>query len=142
VLKFVAIVCLAVLGSAPVMSAAQDVEARTALRSSPSERYPSLVLTPQGVERLAPPARSETGLSVRSELGSPGWSRAQSLALSLTTTIACAVMGSACAPMLPTPMPATPPGSELWQLAGCKTPATCGWLWGPAIGGPYFSPQQ
>ena len=141
-MKFLAVVCLVVLASAPVVSAAQDVDARAALRSLPSERYPSLVLTPQGVERLAPPTRSETQFSLRSELESPGWSRAQSLVLLWTTTIACAAMGSGCAPMLPTPTPNTPPGSELWQHAGCKTPETCGWLWRPAIAGPYFGPQQ
>ena len=141
-MKFLAIVCFAVLGSMPVVSTAQDVDARAALRSLPSERSPSLVLTPQGAERLAPPARSESQLSLRSELESPGWSRAQSLALLWATTIACGAMGSSCALMPPTPTPTTPPGSESWQRVGCKTPETCGWLWAPAINGPYPSPQQ
>ena len=52
-MKLLAIGCLAALISMPVLSAAQDVDAKVALRSLPSELSPSLVLTPQGAERLA-----------------------------------------------------------------------------------------
>ena len=141
-MKFLATLCLVALASTPVVSTAQDVDAKSTLRSLSSERSPSLVLTPQGAERLAPPTRSADPLSLRSELESPGWSRAQSLALLWTTTIACAAMGSSCALMPPAPTPTTPPGSESWQRVGCKTPETCGWLWGPAINGAYPGPQQ
>jgi hypothetical protein len=140
-MKFLAFVCFVVLASAPVVSTAQDVDAKSTLRSLSSEKAPSLVLTPQGAERLAPPTRSPDQLSLWSELESPGWSRAQSLALLWTTTIACAAMGSSCVPMPPAPTPTTPPGSESWQRVGCKTPETCGWLWGPAINGLYPAPQ-
>lgn len=141
-MKSLAILCFAALVSTPVVSTAQDVDAKSTLRSLSSEQSPSLVLTPQGAERLAPPTRSPDQFSLRSELESPGWSRAQSLALLWTTTIACAAMGSSCAPMPPAPTPTTPPGSESWQRVGCKTPETCGWLWGPAINGPYPGPQR
>ena len=141
-MRFLAIFCLAVLGSTPVVSAAQDVDAKAALRSLPSERSPSLVLTPQGAERLAPPARNESQSSLRSELESPGWSRAQSLALLWTTAIACSVTRLGCVAMPPVQPQITPPGSESWQRVGCKTPETCGWLWAPEISGPYPSPQQ
>jgi hypothetical protein len=141
-MKLLVIACLAVLGSTPTVSAAQDVDAKAALRSWPSEGSPSLVLTPQGAERLARPERREGQLSLRSELETPGWSRAQSLALLWATTIACSAMGSGCSAMLPAPTSTTPPGGEPWQLAGCKTPETCGWMWKPVIPGPYVAPQQ
>jgi len=141
-MRLLAIVCLTALGSTPVVSAAQDVDAKPALRSLPSERSPSIVLTPQGAERLVPPARGENQMSLRSELETPGWSRAQSLALLWTTTIACSAMGSGCSAMLAAPTSTTPPGGESWRLAGCKTPETCGWMWKPVISGPYLAPQQ
>src|SRR5262245_17972459 len=141
-MKFLAIVCVVVLGATPIASAAQGADPQDAVRSLPSERSPSLVLTPQGVERLAPPTRNQTQSSLRSELESPGWSRAQSLSLLWTMAIACAAMGSSCAPTPPAPTPTTPPGSESWQRVGCKTPETCGWLWAPAVNGPYPGRQQ
>ena len=141
-MKFLAIVCLAGLVSTPVVSTEQDVDAKPTLRSLSSERSPSLVLTPQGAERLAPPTRNPDQLSLGSGLESPGWSRAQSFALLWTTTIACAAMGSSCALMPPAPTPTTPPGSESWQRVGCKTPETCGWLWKPAINSPSPDPQR
>jgi hypothetical protein len=142
VMRFLAIVCLAVLGSTPLVSAAQVVDAKAALRSLPSERSPSLVLTPQGAERLAPPAPSESQLSLRSELEPPEWTRAQTLALLWTTAIACSVTRLGCVAMPPAQPQITPPGSESWRRVGCKTPETCGWLWAPEINGPSPSPQQ
>ena len=141
-MKLLAISCLAALTSMPVLSAAQDADAKAALRSLPSERSPSLLLTPQGAERLAPAARIDNQFPLRSELETPTWSRSQSRALLWATTIACAAMGTSCAPMPSAPTPITPPGSESWQRVGCKTPESCGWLWVPAIKGPYPSPQQ
>lgn len=141
-MKIVAIVCGVILGATPIVSAAQSPVAQDTVRPSPNETSLSLVLTPQGIDRLVPPMRSEAQAPLRSELEAPGWSRAQSLALLWTTTIACAAMGSRCAPMPPAPTLATPPGSESWQRVGCKTPETCGWLWVPAIKGPYLGPQQ
>jgi len=141
-MKFLAIVCAAIVGATPIVSAAQVAGAQDVVRSLPSESSPSLVLTPQGAERLIPPTRSEIGPSLPSELEAPGWSRAQSLALLWTTRIACAAMGSGCASLPPAPTPTTPPGSEPWQRVGCRTPETCGWLWVPAINGLYPGPQQ
>ena len=141
-MKFLAIVCLVVLGSTPVVSAAQDIDAKAPLRSLLSEGSPSLVLTPQGAERMVSPKRRQSPFSLRSEVEAPGWSRGQSLALLWATTVACAAMGSGCAPMPPAPTPTTPPGSESWQRGGCKSPETCGWLWTPAINGPYPGPQK
>ena len=141
-MKLLAIGCLAALISVPFPSAAQDADAKAAIRSLPSERSQSLVLTPQGAERLAPAARIDNQLPLRSELETPTWSHSQSLALLWATTIACAAMGTSCAAMPPAPTPITPPGSESWRRAGCKTPETCGWLWVSPIPGPYLSQQQ
>jgi hypothetical protein len=141
-MKFLAIVCLGVLGSAPVISTAQNADASATHRLLPSDRHPSLVLTPQGAERLAPSARSESQASLRFELESPGWSRAQSLALWWTTFLACGAMGSSCALTPPPPTPSIPPDNESWRRAACKTPDTCGWLWGPALYLPYPDPQK
>jgi hypothetical protein len=141
-MKLLAIGCLAVLVSMPVLSAAQDADAKAALRSLPSERSPSLVLTPQGAERLAPAARIDSQLPLTFELETPTWSRSQSLALLWATMIACSAMGTGCAPMPSPPTPITPPGSESWQRAGCKTPETCGWLWVPPVNGLGPAPQQ
>ena len=141
-MKFLAIVCVAVLGSVPVVSGAQDLDAKAALRSLPSERSSSLVLTAQGAERLAPPASSEGLSSLRFELEPANWTRAQSLALLVTAAVACSVTRLGCVAMPPAQPPITPPGSESWQRVGCKTPETCGWLWAPAINGPYPGPQQ
>jgi hypothetical protein len=126
-MRLLAIVCIAALGLVPVVSGAQDLDAKAALRSLPSERSSSLVLTAQGAERLAPPVRSESPLSLRSEWDTASVSRAQSLALLLTAQIACAAMGTSCALMPPAPTAITPPGSESWQRGGCKTPQACGW---------------
>ena len=126
-MRFLAIVYIAALGSVPVASGAQDLDAKAALRSLPSERSSSLVLTAQGAERLTPPARSESPLSLRTEWETPSGSRAQSLALLLTAQIACAAMGTSCALMPSTRTAIAPPGSESWQSVGCKTPQACGW---------------
>jgi hypothetical protein len=126
-MKFLAIVCMAVLGSVPVSSGAQDLDTKTALRLLPNDRTSSLVLTAQGAERLAPPARSESPLSLRSDWETPDGSRAQSLALLVTAHIACLAMGKSCALMPWAQTAITPPGSESWQRVGCKTPEACGW---------------
>jgi hypothetical protein len=96
----------------------------------------------QGAERLAPAARIDNQSPLRSELETPTWSRSQSLALLWATTIACAAMGTGCAAMPSAPTALTPPGSESWQRAGCKTPETCGWLWVSPINGLGPAPQQ
>jgi hypothetical protein len=141
-MRIIVVVCLVILASTPGGTSAQTADANEASRWVPSERSPSLVLTPQGAERLAPAARIDNQLPLRSELEAPTWSRSQSLALLWATTIACAAMGTGCTPMPSAPTSITPPGSESWQRVGCKTPETCGWLWTPAIKGPYPSPQQ
>jgi hypothetical protein len=126
-MRLLAIVCITVLGSVPVVSGAQVLDARTTLRSLPSERPFSLVLTAQGAEHLTPPARSESPLSLRSEWEAPSGSRVQSLALLLPAQIACAAMGTSCALTPPARTSITPPGSGSWQRVGCKTPQACGW---------------
>ena len=141
-MKVLAVACLAVVGAMPIALAAQGIDAQDAIRSLPTEESPSVVLTPQGAERLAPLNPRNAQALLRSELETPGWSRAQSLALLWTTTIACAAMRSGCAPMPPAPKVITPPGGESWQRVGCKTAEACGWLWTPAIGGPYPAPRQ
>ena len=143
VMKLLAIGCLGVaLISMPVLCVAQDADAKVVLRSLPSELSPSLVLTPQGAERLAPAARIDNQLPLRSELEIPTWSRSQSLALLWATTIACVAMGTSCAPMPPAPTPITPPGSESWQRVGCKTPDSCGWLWTSPIPGVFVTAAE
>ena len=141
-MKLLAIGCLAAVISMPVPSAAQDADAKAALRPLPGEGSPSLVLTPQGDERLALAARIDNHLPLRSELETPMWSRSQSFALLWATTIACAAMGTSGAAMPPAPTPITPPGSESWRRAGCKTPDSCGWLWTSPIPGVSVTAQQ
>ena len=140
--KLLAIGCLAALISMPVPSAAQDADARAALRSLPIEESASLVLTPQAAERLAPAPRIDGQLSLRSELETRTWSRSQSRALVWATTVACVAMGTSCSPMPPAPTPITPPGRESWQRVGCKTPDSCGWLWASPIPGVSVTAQQ
>ena len=127
VMRFLAIVCLAILVQTPLVSAAQDFDTKAALRSLPSETTTSLVLTPQGAERLAPPARSEGQLSLQPEWETPGHSRTLSLALRLAAEIAWLAMGASYELMPPTPTAVIPPGSSSWWRVSCKLPEDCRW---------------
>jgi len=130
-MRFLAIVCLAILVPTPLVSAAQGFDTKAALRSLPSETTASLVLTPQGAERLAPPARSEGQLSLQPEWEAPGHSRTLSLALQLAAEIAWLAMGARYELMPPAPTAVIPPGSSSWLRVGCKSPQDCGWPWDP-----------
>ena len=127
VMRLLAIVCLAILVPTPLVSAAQDFDTKAALRSLPSETTVSLVLTPQGAERLAPPARSEGQLSLLPDFETPGHSRALSLALRLAAEIAWLAMGASYEVMPPAPTAVISPGSSSWQRIGCKWPEDCWW---------------
>ncbi len=141
-MKILTTVWLAVLVLAPVVSTAQDVDARADFRSLPSESSASLVLTPQGAERLARSERVEGPLSLPSELETPRWSRAQSLGLLWATTIACSATRLGCVATPPAQAQIPPPGSESWREVGCKKDETCRWFRRPVIEGQYPSPQQ
>jgi hypothetical protein len=127
VMRFLAIVCLAILVPTPLVSAAQDFDTKAALRSLPNETTASLVLTPQGAERLASPARSEGQLSLLPDFETPGHSRALSLGIRLAAEIAWLAMGASYAVMPPAPTAVISPGSNSWQRIGCKWPEDCLW---------------
>jgi hypothetical protein len=112
--------------TAPAVCSSQNADVKFVLRDLPREGTPSLVLTPQGAERLAAPRRSEDMLQAVFYLEAPAWSRGRAWALYYATLIACGAMGSACAslPEASRTSP-TPPGSEPWRLIGCKTPPDC-----------------
>lgn len=121
---------LAVCAVACNLTFADEIEWKTPLRAFDRES-PSLVLTPQGVQRQEVPFRSQVPILPSFELEQAQWSRARINALYLATTYLCAAMGSNCTPMPPAPAPLTPPGGETWRLVGCKSPNTCPGLWMP-----------
>lgn len=114
-----------------VYSVALLVAPSTGFSQGVATSTPSLVLTPQAIERFAGPAREQH--SLKPDDGLRRWSSTQHMAVLWSTAIACTAIGSGCAAMPPMPTLLTPPGGEAWRLAGCKSAETCNQLWKPSI---------
>ena len=124
------------LATAPMSVRADDAR-KAMLRAMDSQSMPSLIFTPQAVQRQAPGPNSNDALPVEFRQERPAPSRSQSLVFLWATTFACAAMGSHCASEVPTASGITPPGSEPWRIAGCKSPEACPPFWEPESAGPF-----